>query len=93
MSDLATQAGTTPTTRPAISVRDLRKAYADPGSEYAPSYLISVLAALAAFGVIAWFSIRHNIHGIDFDEVPSGPELKSGPDRGEEGSGETGPRQ
>jgi hypothetical protein len=30
----------------------LRKAYADPGSEYAPSYLVSVLAALAAFGVI-----------------------------------------
>ncbi|AMS06594.1 GNAT family acetyltransferase [Acidipropionibacterium acidipropionici] len=52
-----------------------------------------VFLALAAFGVIAWFSIRHNIHGIDFDEVPSGPKLKSGPDRGEEGSGETGPRQ
>ncbi len=30
----------------------LRKAYADPGTEYAPSYLISTLAALAAFGVI-----------------------------------------
>jgi hypothetical protein len=30
----------------------LRKAWADPGSEYAPSYLVSVLAALAAFGVI-----------------------------------------
>ena len=30
----------------------LRKAYADPGSEHAPSYLVSVLAALAAFGVI-----------------------------------------
>ena len=30
----------------------LRKAYADPDSEYAPSYLISVLAALAAFGVV-----------------------------------------
>ncbi len=29
MSDLATESGTTPTTRPAISVRDLRKAYGD----------------------------------------------------------------
>jgi hypothetical protein len=32
----------------------LRKAYADPGSEYAPSYLVSVLAALAAFGVVEY---------------------------------------
>ncbi|AXE39426.1 hypothetical protein JS278_02274 [Acidipropionibacterium virtanenii] len=35
-----------------------------------------VFLALAAFGVIAWFSIRRNIRGIDFEEVPSGPELK-----------------
>jgi len=30
----------------------LRKAYADPASEYAPSYLVSVFAALATFGVV-----------------------------------------
>lgn len=28
---------------------------------------------LAVFGVVAWISIRHNIRGIDFDEVPCGP--------------------
>ena len=31
---------------------------------------------LAVFGVVAWISIRHNIRGIDFDEVPCGPALK-----------------
>ncbi|BCQ04503.1 hypothetical protein [Cutibacterium avidum] len=31
---------------------------------------------LAVFGVVAWISIRRNIRGIDFDEVPCGPALK-----------------
>lgn len=34
---------------------------------------------LAVFGVVAWISIRHNIRGIDFDEVPCGPALKESP--------------
>lgn len=42
-----------------------------------PQNLI-VFLVLAAFGVVAWFSIRRNIRGIDFDEVPSGPALKEG---------------
>ncbi len=29
-----------------------------------------VFAVLAVFGIIGWFSIRRNIRGIDFDEVP-----------------------
>lgn len=32
--------------------------------------------ALAVFGIVAWISIRRNIRGIDFDEVPCGPALK-----------------
>ena len=31
---------------------------------------------LAVFGIVAWISIRRNIRGIDFDEVPCGPALK-----------------
>lgn len=31
---------------------------------------------LAVFGVVAWISIRRNIRGIDFDEVPCCPALK-----------------
>lgn len=42
-----------------------------------PQNLI-VFLVLVAFGVVAWFSIRRNIRGIDFDEVPSGPALKEG---------------
>ncbi len=37
-----------------------------------------VFCLLVAFGILAWFGIRRNIRGIDFDEVPSGPALKEG---------------
>lgn len=49
-----------------------------------PQNLI-VFLVLVAFGAVAWFSLRRNIRGIDFDEVPSGPALKEqgpGPEAG-----------
>lgn len=56
-----------------------------------------VFLALAAFGVLAWFGIRRNIRGIDFEDVPSGAGLRPGSGNpGEEppaDSREPGPRQ
>lgn len=35
-----------------------------------------VFCVLVAFGILAWFSIRRNIRGIDFEETPCGPALR-----------------
>ncbi len=46
-----------------------------------------VFAVLAVFGIIGWFSIRRNIRGIDFDEVPI---HQAGSDRAGSGTPESG---
>ncbi len=46
-----------------------------------------VFAVLAVFGIIGWFSIRRNIRGIDFDEVPI---RQAGSDDAGSGTAESG---
>lgn len=46
-----------------------------------------VFAVLAVFGIIGWFSIRRNIRGIDFDEVPI---RQAGSDGAGSGTAESG---
>lgn len=45
-----------------------------------------VFVVLAACGVVAWYFMRRNLRGIDFDEVPSGPALKERGDEEEPGT-------
>lgn len=49
-----------------------------------------VFAVLAVFGIIGWFSIRRNIRGIDFDEVPI---HQAGSDSAGSGTPESGTAQ